>query len=110
MSKDTKWYAYYRGAWKSSRAAEVQEPYQVDTSNWRYDISTNLYDTMEEAQGAFNKAVVNHAKDVIWSIKTMASNKSLNKRLINAGRDDVANMFNRLEKLAESFHKDLLNG
>jgi len=104
-----KWYAYYRGAYKSARASEVQEPIMVRPDNWKYNM-TDTYDSKEEAQEVFNKAVVNHARDVMWTMKELARPKTLKRRLREAGRDDIANMFEQLEQMALAFYKQLLNG
>jgi len=104
-----KWYAYYKGAYKSARASEVQEPMMVRPDNWRYNVSTNIYNSKEEAQEAFNKAVVTHARDVMWTMKELARPKTLKRRLREAGRDDVADMFDQLEQMALAFYKQMLN-
>ena len=108
---ELKWYSNYVGARNSIRAAEIVTPVLINPNNYRgYLNRSNLCDTKEAAQEAFDNAVAEHAMDIINIINNMSSSKSMIKRLAKAHRHDIINLFNQIKYITSTFYNKTVDG
>jgi len=99
-NKNVLWWTYYSFNIGKTKAYSVLEPkmsnrgYPVDNRTW--------FATKQEAEIEFRKRLISHTSSIISSIKNMALNETLKKRLRKYKANDALEALIKLESLLRS--------